>query len=168
MLSMFISISLLSTTADIVTCLLNSLLFSYWTLLNFLSKLSRWEKEQKSIYIYYFSLQKNSDLEKVQQKISYAKKKKIAQRAYPRINDPSRYLYVGSSRNIAKRIREHLGFGYRTTYAMNLAFWCKDLDLEIDIVCMRYNPQIEKEIIQAFEDGLWDYLKPLLGRQGVR
>ena len=135
---------------------------------NLVNEVSIWEKVKKSIFVYYFFLPQDADLEIVHEKITDAKKKKLAQRAYPRINSPSRYLYVGSSRDIAKRIKEHLGFGYRDTYAMNLAFWCSDLNLDTDIVCMRYNPKIKKGIIQAFEDGLWDHLKPLLGRQGAR
>ncbi|MFH2046716.1 MAG: hypothetical protein ABIK92_16410 [Pseudomonadota bacterium] len=127
-----------------------------------------WEKVQKSIFVYYFSVLQDADLEIIQKRITDAKKEKLAQRAYPRINSPSRYLYVGSSREIAKRIKEHLGFGYEKTYAMNLAFWCNDLNLDMDIFCMRYNPTATKEVIQAFEDGLWDHLKPLLGRQGAR
>jgi len=51
---------------------------------------------------------------------------------------------------------------------MNIAFWCSGLNLDTDIVCLRYNPKIKNGIIQALEDGLWDHLKPLLGRQGVR
>lgn len=132
------------------------------------NEVSIWEKVQKSIFVYYFSLAQDADLEIVHKKITDAKKKKLFQRAYPRINSPSRCLYVGSSRDIAKRIKEHLGYGYRKTYAMNLAFWCSGLNLDIDIVCMRYNPKIKKGIIQTFEDGLWDHLKPLLGRQGAR
>jgi len=132
------------------------------------NEVSIWEKIQKSIFVYYFSLPQDANLEIVHGKITDAKRKKLGQRAYPRINSPSRYLYVGSSSDISKRIKEHLGFGYRKTYAMNLAFWCNGLNLDTDIVCMRYNPNIKKDIIQAFEDGLWDHLKPLLGRQGAR
>lgn len=127
-----------------------------------------WEKAQKSIFVYYFSLSQDADPEIVHEKITDAKKIKLAQRAYPRIFSPSRCLYVGSSRQIAKRIKEHLGFGHRDTYAMNLAFWIGNLNLDTDIVCMRYKQNIKKGIIQAFEDGLWEHLKPLLGRKGAR
>ena len=133
-----------------------------------IDEISSWEKQQKSIFVYYFSLGENADLEIVHKKITDAKTKKLAKRAYPRINSPSKYLYVGSSRDIAKRIKEHLGFGHINTYAMNLSFWCSDLNLDVDIVCMRYDAKIKKEIIQAFEDGLWEHFKPLLGRKGAR
>ena len=132
------------------------------------SEISTWEMVQKSIFVYSFSVAQNADLKIILNRITDAKKENLAQRAYPRINSPSRYLYVGSSREIAKRIKEHLGFGYQNTYAMNLAFWCKGLDLDISILLMRFNFAIKKEVVQAFEDGLWDHLKSLLGRQGVR
>lgn len=134
----------------------------------FVNDFTTWEMMQKSIFVYYFSVSQNADLEIIHKRVADAKKARIAQRAYPRVNSPSRYLYVGSSREIAKRIKEHLGFGYQKTYAMNLAFWCNGLNLDINISCMRYNLTIKKDVIQALEDGLWDYLKPLLGRQGAR
>jgi len=127
-----------------------------------------WEKKQKSIFVYYLSLPEDANTETIHKKITTAKRMKIGERAYPRINFPSKYLYVGSSRDFAKRVKEHLGYGYIKTYAMNIAFWCNGLDLDTEIVCLRYNPQIKKGIIQALEDGLWDHFQPLLGRQGVK
>ncbi len=136
--------------------------------LDLVNEISDWEKAQKFTVVYYFSLSKDADPEIVHKKISDAKKRKFAKRAYPRVNPPSRCLYVGGSRDIAKRVKEHLGFGNRKTYAMNIAFWCRNLNLDIDIVCMCYEPKISKEVIQAFEDGLWEHFKPLLGRKGAR
>lgn len=133
-----------------------------------IDKISLWEKQQKSIFIYYFFVSKNADLEIVHKKITDAKTNKLGERSYPRIHSPSKYLYAGSSKSISNRIKEHLGFGHKDTYAMNLEYWCSDLNLDVDIVCMRFNPEIKKEIIQALEDGLWDHLKPLLGRRGAR
>ena len=78
---------------------------------------SIWEKQSKSIFLYYFVLQQDANLDSAYEKITAAKKNKIGKRAYPRINSPSRYLYVGSSRDFTKRVKEHLGFGYKQTYA---------------------------------------------------
>lgn len=131
-------------------------------------KLAEWEESQNSIFLYYFALKENTDLAVVHNRITAAKKNKIGGRAYPRINSVSRVLYVGSSKEITKRFREHLGYGYKGTYAMNLAYWFSDLDTYIDFFCMSCDPNINKDVIQAFEDGLWDNFKPLLGRQGAR
>ena len=133
-----------------------------------IQEIYEWEKAQDSKFVYYFSLPHNADFERIHSKVTAAKKNKVGGRAYPRINSPSKYLYVGSSKEIAKRFREHLGYGYKGTYAMNLAYWCSNFEINIEFFCMGCNPNINSEVIQAFEDGLWDHLRPLLGRQGAR
>ena len=133
-----------------------------------IQKVSEWESCQKDLFVYYFSLPQNTDLEIVHRKVTEAKKNKVGKRAYPRINSASRYLYVGSSKEITKRFKEHLGYSYKGTYAMQLAYWCDDLDLDIVFSCMRFSKKTRVDVIQAFEDGLWDHLNPMLGRRGAR
>ncbi len=133
-----------------------------------IAELTEWEKSQDSIYVYYFYLNGNTDLEVVYKKISSAKGNKKDERAYPRINKVSRFLYVGSSKSITQRFKEHLGYGYKGTYAMHLAHWYKNLDSEIIFYCMAFPSSTEGDVVQALEDGLWESLKPLLGRKGHR
>ncbi len=69
-------------------------------------------------------------------------------------------LYVGSSHNINKRLKEHLGIsGYPKTYAMHLKKWWNYGPISIV-----YN--VTDKYLQLCEDILWEYYKPLLGRQG--
>jgi hypothetical protein len=133
-----------------------------------IQKLIKWEEAQNSVFLYYFVLHRNTDLKIIQEKITETKNNKIAGRAYPRINSASRFLYVGSSREITKRFKEHLGYGYKGTYAMNLAYWFNDLGTGLKFHCMSFDPDTNKDAIQALEDGLWDYLKPQLGRRGPK
>lgn len=77
-------------------------------------------------------------------------------------NNKIKYLYVGSSHNIKKRLSEHLGYdGSKKTYALHLREWfCGEI--EIDIY------ETKDKDLQLFEDILWDTYKPLLGRQGKK
>lgn len=133
-----------------------------------IQSISDWEKSDPSLFVYYFLLHENTDVDHVYQKVKSAKTEKIANRAYPRINYPSRYLYVGSSRELAKRFKAHLGYSYIGTYAMQLLYWCSDLNIDVDFFCMRFSKNTKPEILQSFEDGFWDAAKPMLGRKGAR
>lgn len=129
---------------------------------------SDWVKDRDFLFVYYFSLSEDANLNTIYQRFSEAKKGKVGSRAYPRINSESRYLYVGSSREFIKRVREHLGYGYKGTYAMQLAYWTQGLNLNIQLFCMRFKTSINQEVVQAFEDAIWDFVKPMLGRKGAR
>jgi hypothetical protein len=91
-------------------------------------------------------------------------------RAYARPNAgrDSRYLYVGSSRSLKRRFKEHLGFGAPGTYALQLAHWANDLDLPLELSVARYASTLPDEILQVLEDTLWDRLTPMFGRKGAR
>ena len=70
-------------------------------------------------------------------------------------------LYVGSSQDIRKRLKEHLGIIDKTTYALHLSVWWKNREISVEL----YEAKNEKEM-QLFEDLLWDEYKPLLGKKG--
>jgi len=129
---------------------------------------SEWVRDRGFLFVYYFSLLEDADLNTVYQRFSEAKKGKVGSRAYPRLNSESRYLYVGSSRGFIRRVREHLGYGSKDTYAMQLAYWTQELNLNIQLFCMRFKTSINQEVVQAFEDAIWDFVKPMLGRKGAR
>ena len=74
-------------------------------------------------------------------------------------------LYVGSSHNIIKRISEHIGIGGSPkTYAMHLSEWWNNGTITIDF----YSVENSDKCLQLYEDILWDYYKPILGRQGKK
>ena len=64
------------------------------------------------------------------------------------------------------RFKGHLGYGAKGTFALQLAHWAQELNLELDFVCAEYPQEIPSEVLQALEDTLWNTLK--LGRRGQR
>ena len=123
--------------------------------------------DKKHIAIYYFEI---IFPEPPPAKIleTYKEAKSLGTRNYARLNEASKFLYVGSSHSLPNRIREHLGFGYHQTYAMNLAHWAPELGLQLQLHTALYPQDSSQEAIQALEDCLWKNLKPMLGRQGQR
>lgn len=79
-------------------------------------------------------------------------------------------LYVGRSFTPKSRVSQHLGSSDGGTYAMHLEQWAKPLALELDLKIYDV-PQYEDTVMleramNVLETGLWDHLKPLLGRRG--
>lgn len=134
-----------------------------------IDKVNKWANSRGDLYIYYFHALEGADIDTINQIFENAKNKK--DRAYPRINKPvkpSRYLYVGSSKNIVSRFKEHLGDGNEKTYALHLYHWCSVLNFEIDFYCMKFDSKTDLAATQAFEDAMWTDLHPMFGRRGAR
>ena len=89
-------------------------------------------------------------------------------RAYARLNDVNKVLYVGSSSSLGRRFREHLGYGARGTYALHLSHWARHLFIRITLVVARYPVGMDPEVLGLMEDQLWDTLRPMFGRRGRR
>jgi hypothetical protein len=135
---------------------------------DFLSEIKKRIDHKKYKYIYTFYLPDNSRLDSIYNKYQNAKESKKLERAYARLNKKSHCLYVGSSKGIIPRIKQHLGFGPKGTFAMQLCCWCEDLDLDITLNIYAFGDGIGNKAFQAFEDGAWNFLKPMLGRQGKK
>lgn len=79
-------------------------------------------------------------------------------------------LYVGRSFTPRSRIRDHLNSSEGGTYAMHLEQWAKPLELEVELQVYdvpQYRDTVGLErAMNVLETGLWDHLKPLLGRRG--
>ncbi|WP_181298934.1 GIY-YIG nuclease family protein [Pseudomonas sp. Q2-TVG4-2] len=99
---------------------------------------------------------------------SDAKEKRLGNRAYARLHQASRVLYVGSSRSLMTRLKQHLGFGPRGTYAMQVSHWLPPVEGELHIQAWRFASNVSGEVIQTVEDGLWAASSPMFGRQGAR
>ena len=76
-------------------------------------------------------------------------------------------LYVGRSKTLKARLRQHLGAENRGIYSMHLQRWATGNDTEISISYMRFENK-EDLLVQAIEDGLWASLRPAFGRKGER
>ena len=135
---------------------------------NFLNNIKKQIYHNKYKYIYTFCLPYNFPLDSIYNRYKNAKESTKLERAYARLNRKSRCLYVGSSKGLIPRIKQHLGFGPKGTYAMQLWYWCENLDLDITLNIYVFGNGISINAFQAFEDGAWNSLKPMLGRQGKK
>jgi hypothetical protein len=122
-----------------------------------------------SVFLYTFTLVSiEPDLSQLTTAFASVKAAEKGNRAYSRLNQPSKRMYVGSSEKIHQRIKEHLGFGARGTYSLQLAYWAQPFNLEIEIECAKYPEATPSEVLQSLEDTLWADLLPMFGRQGAR
>jgi hypothetical protein len=76
-------------------------------------------------------------------------------------------LYVGRSKTLRARLRQHLGAESRGVYAMHMLRWASGIDAQIHVSYMKFEGQ-DDLLIQAIEDGLWTSLRPTFGRKGER
>jgi hypothetical protein len=121
-----------------------------------------------NIYLYIIRLvTEDVDLSNLENAFSTAKAKKNG-RAYPRLNSPSRCFYVGSSRNVRQRLKDHLGYGAKSTFGLHLAHWASGLPIELEFTCAKYQAGLDPQVYQALEDTLWDEMSPMFGRKGAK
>ena len=85
-------------------------------------------------------------------------------------------LYVGSSKELKSRLREHCDDKPKGPYAMHIGSWknwltqeeLKNGQIKIEILKLENQNEYFPDQIQFYEDVLWDYYKPLLGRRGSK
>lgn len=77
----------------------------------------------------------------------------------------SNILYVGSSRNLPKRLRDHFGLGSAKTYGLKLNKWLP-ADVSLELHYAFYSQETGAIAIAALEDALWEVHKPMFGRKG--
>ena len=117
-------------------------------------------KEIKSAI--YIIRERNADTVSTFQAFQEFKKKK--ERRCAKLNHPSSTLYVGSSTTgLMKRVKQHLGDGPRSTYALHLSHWAALQEIEIEI--LQYD--VPREVLQLIEDSISVDLKPAFGKQGA-
>ena len=63
---------------------------------------------------------------------------------------------------------EHFGLGYSGTYALQMKNWVAGLDGSVQISIARFDAAIDRSVVQAVEDGLWQMDQPMFGRRGAR
>jgi len=131
-----------------------------------IQEVSAWAGKSKTCLYYFERHSSNLDLGRVERTFADAKALGANDRAYPRLNAHGTCFYVGSSQSVAKRLREHLGYGAKATYALQLIHWARPLSLELEFVCAKYAENTPPEAIQALEDTLWETKRPMFGRRG--
>lgn len=91
--------------------------------------------------------------------------------AAPRENkdaEGSATLYVGSSEDVKKRLREHLWKAHPLTYALHLGRWCMETDDAATVCVQPILKGGDREVRQELEDNVWRQLTPRLGKPGGR
>jgi len=131
-----------------------------------IQQVSDWAGKSKACLYCFENQSRDVDLVAVELAFTDAKDRVTNARAYPRLNLHGSCFYVGSSQSLAKRFKEHLGFGASETYALQLTHWARPLDLKLEFVCAKYPDGTTPEVIHALEDTLWQTRKPMFGRQG--
>lgn len=128
-------------------------------------------------YIYFFLVAPSSQISHdsileafnagraAQEATTYEGKKNLCRPNPP--SEASRALYVGRSYAPRQRFRQHLLSSPSGTYAIHFAAWANELDLQVEFHLFRF-AGLSDPVVQVLEDGLWDYLRPLLGRRGNR
>jgi hypothetical protein len=126
--------------------------------------------DKNNVYLYTLRIiTENYDIEKFNKSFSNAKKLKKDNLAYTRFNNKkSQYLYVGRSSNLSQRLREHMGYGAKGTYALHLAYWANAFNLEIEFQCAKYKAGLASDVYQVLEDTLWQEMSPMFGRKGSK
>lgn len=79
----------------------------------------------------------------------------------------SKALYVGRSYAPRERLKQHLRESASGTYALHFAAWASAIDLQVEFFLYQFSG-VGDRVIQVLEDGLWDNLKPMLGRRGEK
>ena len=78
-------------------------------------------------------------------------------------SNQSKCLYVGSSKKLRDRLKQHIVITSKSTYALHLSEWWKNKEIEIEIYEV-----VDFNNMQLYEDRLWQKNKPILGREGKK
>lgn len=77
-------------------------------------------------------------------------------------------LYIGRTYTPRERLKKHLGVcNAKSPYAIHLSTWANGINLQLEF-CLYQFGNSNTYSTQVIEDGLWDTLKPLLGKRGER
>lgn len=75
-------------------------------------------------------------------------------------------LYVGSSKSFASRFSQHLGrTGGPQTYSMRLGAWGANVAASLTVSVWSFDTSVSQEVLELYEQALWDLKKPLLGKR---
>lgn len=77
-------------------------------------------------------------------------------------------IYVGSSRKIAQRLRQHLHTCARRTYALKMHLWCPAADNLLRVEVSAARGSVDTTLLQDVEDALWTSSRPMFGKFGAR
>lgn len=131
---------------------------------------SGYRKEDKgSDYVYVFRIDSHKNGLPQQLVTQIEEARKLAD-DYCRVNVEyvnTDTLYVGRSKTLKARLRQHLGAESRGIFSMHLQRWATGNNAEVSISYLKFQ-NMDDLFVQAIEDGLWVSLCPVFGRKGER
>ena len=125
------------------------------------------KKDKATDFVYIIQVS-DQDAAKTAQLKALLEESRKAGNDYSRVhqrNEESQTLYVGRSKTFRARLRQHLGTGDQGVFSLHLQRWATSVDVDITIYFMAFL-KADDLLVQAVEDGIWDFLKPAFGRQG--
>lgn len=77
-------------------------------------------------------------------------------------------IYVGSSRSICQRLRQHLNTTAAATYALKMGLWCPEADYSVRVEVSGVQGDAGVLQVQDIEDALWTRSRPMFGKFGAK
>ncbi|MFA7667933.1 MAG: hypothetical protein WCX93_01155 [Burkholderiaceae bacterium] len=134
-------------------------------------------EDEGSEFIYVFSIAEQSDAGSQELAAAFETGRQLqAQDDYPgkknlcQLNGATaerRAIYVGRSHSPRERFKQHLLESAGGTYGIHFQSWSCELHLHVEFFCYQFRG-LGDLAAQVLEDGLWDHLKPILGKRGAR
>jgi hypothetical protein len=134
-------------------------------------------EDDGSEFIYVFSISEQSDAGSQDIATAFeAGRQQQAREDYPgqknlcQLNGATterRAIYVGRSYSPRERFKQHLLESAGGTYGIHFQSWSRELHLHVDFFCYQFRG-LGDLAAQVLEDGLWDHLRPILGKRGAR
>ena len=91
--------------------------------------------------------------------------KRACVKVHQTIDEETKVLYVGSvGKQFHGRVRQHLGFAGKGTYALQLVHWGTKLDLRLSLHWVEFD---EDRLRYYVEDALASKMHPLVGKRGA-
>ena len=122
-------------------------------------------------YIYRFFVENSSIASELYTCLIDSKLRADNDRKYSRVNTTSSdslCLYVGSSKSVTQRMKQHLGYAHPAVYSLHMRSWSNLPDASVRLEILKYPGDVGQDVLQAIEDSLWQSSMPLFGKQGAR
>ncbi len=122
-------------------------------------------------YIYRFSVGNHSTSKVLRESLTDTKSSADNTRKYSRVDSASNdalCLYVGGSKSVTQRMKQHLGYSHSAVYSLHLKSWPNPQDSFVIIEILKCLGDVGQDVLQAIEDSLWQSSMPLFGKQGAK
>lgn len=125
------------------------------------------DKEKRLIYK--MSLETSIENKQILKAAECIKKSRAVSRRNKDEDSKDNVLYIGSKqKNFEQRLKEHLGYGSKSTYALQLVHWRDKISSDFIIkIELYYYDELPYMMLKNIEHALWYHYKPILGQGGL-